>query len=334
VHFLDVGQGDAVLIQTPEGKNLLLDGGERGAGGTVIAYLRQQGVTALDLVIASHPHEDHIGGLLEVLTAFPVKTLLDSGYVLGTPTQERLLELVRERGVRYRLGRAGNVIRAGPCTLEVLAPEEPLLHDTESDANNNSLVLRLIYGQTAFLFTGDLEEAGRQRLLRHGREVRSQVLKVAHHGSRNGTDEKFVAAVQPQVAIISCGANNSYGHPHREALRALRLAQVHVYTTRDNGNIVVTSDGQQIAVCPERGGELIVRPRLRPSAGKSPSSSPRPAAEKQEIPLTGRYIGNRNSKVFHGPECKTLPAPRNRVLFPTREAALQAGYRPCRRCQP
>lgn len=277
VHFLDVGQGDAALVQTPDGKNVLIDGGDSGAGEEVVAYLRELGVASLDLVIATHAHEDHLGGLINVLREVPVKAVLESGYAHGTPTQQEFLRLVEDKGVPLRLARAGDRIKAGAATLEVLAPAEPLLEGTESDANNNSVVVRLVYGDTAFLFTGDMEEAERKRLLQSDQEVRSDVLKVAHHGSRNGTDPDFVAAVQPQVAVISCAARNDYGHPHRQALQALRRGRVHVYATDENGTVVVASDGQRVAVQPSRGGELIAGPKLR-------SKKPAKPAEAEPLP--------------------------------------------------
>jgi len=345
VHFLDVGQGDAALVQTPDGKNVLIDGGDSEAGEGVVAYLRELGVASLDLVIATHAHEDHLGGLIDVLREVPVKAVLDSGYAHGTATQQEFLRLVAEKGTPLHLARAGDRIKAGAATLEVLAPEEPLLEGTESDVNNNSVVVRLVYGDTAFLFAGDMEEAERERLLQSGQEVRSDVLKVAHHGSRNGTDPAFVAAVRPQIAVISCAARNDYGHPHKQALQALRRGRVHVYATDENGTVVVASDGQRVAVQPSRGGEFIAGPKLRSEKPKEPAEtkplpprirggdgerdSPKPAAS-----TAARYIGHRQSKVFHRPDCPHLPAQENRVSFHSREEAVEAGFRPCGNCEP
>lgn len=244
--FLDVGQGDAALVALPSGKHLLIDGGPREAGEKVVQALRRQGVRQVDLVIASHPHEDHIGGLVEVLGAFVVRAFGESGYLHPTQTYERLLREVAKRQIPARLLHAGQRIGDPLVDIEVLAPPAEGLGD--GGVNNHSIVVRIAFGRRAFLFPGDMEREERRWLLAQGVEVRADVLKVAHHGSADGTDAAFLRAVRPQVAIISCGAGNDYGHPHPSTLRLLNSFGVEVHRTDREGDIVVRTDGQRLFV--------------------------------------------------------------------------------------
>ena len=251
VYFLDVGQGDAQCIHTPAGQDILIDGGPPEAGPVLVEQLRAQGVTSLDLVVISHPHADHMGGLAAMLQAFPVSTVWDSGQPTTSRTFLRLLqELEKQRSARLELARPGMTRElGGGVTLEALAPREPLLQDTHSDPNNNSVVLRLTYGAVRFLFTGDVESDGVAQLLAGQRDrLAAKVLKVPHHGSRFTTPDEFLDAVRPEVAIVSSGRGNSYGHPHAEALARLRQHGVQIWRTDEQGTIRVSTDGSTYRV--------------------------------------------------------------------------------------
>lgn len=314
VSFLDVGQGDSELIQTPGKQSILIDGGPSDAGETVLKDLKQAGVEKLDWIIASHPHEDHIGGLPAVLRGIKVNKALDPGYNHGTSTQKTYLSLMKEKGVQAKLARSGDHIDLGDgVRMEILAPEEPLLKGTDSDPNNNSIVLRLVYRDTSFLFTGDMEGEERARLLKShpSEEVKAQVLKLAHHGSHNGTDSDFLKSVQPTYAVISCAKRNDYGHPHKAALEALGAAGCKVLRTDQSGTIVIRSDGKS----------------LRTLNMEAPgATSPDPAVAE------GKVIGNRSSKIYHAPDCPSLPRESRRVEFESAAAAEKAGYRPHKSC--
>ncbi len=226
VSYIDIGQGDSQLIQTPSGKNILIDTGAAEGRKALLGYLEQRGVRQLDLVIATHPHLDHVGNLPQVIDAYPVGEFLDSGLVTGSPAQERYLRALKEKRVKFTIvsRRGADTTRdlGDGITLTLLQPRAPLLSDTDSDPNNNSIVALLTSGKVRFLFTGDMEEDEReQRLYPSGDSIRAEIYKVAHHGSRNGTDDAFMERVQPQEAIISCGVRNDYGHPHPETLAAL-----------------------------------------------------------------------------------------------------------------
>lgn len=243
VAVLDVGQGDSILITLPSGGSVLVDAGDRDAGPAVIRALRERKIGALEMVVASHPHVDHIGGMADVLSAVSVRSFLDSGFASGSRTQVYLLRAIQSKRIAYKVARAGQKRVIGGATFEVLAPGDALLSGTDSDANNNSIVLKVSWKKVSFLLAGDIEPEGRARL---GGDLSATVLKVAHHGSRNGTDSALVARVRPKIAVISVGAGNSYHHPHAEALAA--LAGTKLYRTDRNGTVVLKTDGVSVKV--------------------------------------------------------------------------------------
>lgn len=252
VHFLDVGQGDAIAIQSPAGKWILIDGGEEPQGkAVVVPYLRSQGVKSLDMVVMTHPHSDHIGGLNPVLAEIPVGMVLADGQVHTSMTYERLLTTIDELDIPFVLARRGQVYDlGGGAQLYILHPEEI----TYSDLNNNSVVARLVYGQVAFLFTGDGEAEMEAEVLASGEPVASQVLKVGHHGSSTSTTDDFMQSVSPILAVISVGARNLYGHPAKEVVARLEARGTEVLRTDLEGTIVVTTDGSSaLSVATKRG---------------------------------------------------------------------------------
>ncbi|MDI7246549.1 MAG: ComEC/Rec2 family competence protein [Bacillota bacterium] len=251
VHFIDVGQGDSILILAPSGKTMLIDGGPADASERLIAYLKEQEVAKIDVLVATHPHADHIGGLVEVLRAFPVGLVVDSGKVHTTATYERFLTLIDQKNIRFRLGRAGDSIDLGPgFAARILHPTEPL----PENMNDCSVVVRLEYGKVSFLFTGDAERDAENAMLKSGADLRAAVLKVAHHGSRTSSSPWFLKAAKPAVAVILVGAGNSYGHPHRITLLNLADYTDRVYRTDVDGDVVVTTDGTTFRVDTARGG--------------------------------------------------------------------------------
>lgn len=316
VAFIDVGQGDGALVQSPDGTALLIDGGPPGAGPQVMDSLRQAGVDKVDWMLGTHPHSDHIDGLVDVLRGMPVEQALDPGYNHGTALQRTYLSLLKSKKVKTTRARAGQSYDlGGGALLEILAPQDPLLSGTNSDANNNSIVARVVFGSTRFLFTGDMEQEERARLLKStdDRKLRAEVLKVAHHGSHNGTDPEFLETVQPKYAVISLAKHNDYGHPHKEALEALKDAGVEILRTDQLGTIVFTSDGKQVTL------------RGTTSGG---SAAATPAAPERRT----RVIGNRTSHIYHAPDCGSLPAKSKRTEFDSVGEAERAGYRPHKAC--
>lgn len=251
VSFLDVGQGDAILIRTPSHK-VLVDGGPspqaiaRHLGRKLPFWDRR-----IDLVVLTHPHDDHLMGLMEVLQRYQVGGVLATPYVHDSSLYQEWLSLVEAKGVPYVLAKQGQEVRLGPqARLEVLHPGEKLLQSTTSDANNNSVVLRLEWGAFTVLLPGDIEQEGQRGLLSKQPELASLVLKVPHQGARNALSEGFLERVNPQVAIISVGKDNPFGHPAPETLQKLQGAKV--FRTDRNGTVEVETDGQGYRVTTER----------------------------------------------------------------------------------
>jgi competence protein ComEC len=318
VVFLDVGQGDSALVIFPNGKTMLIDGGETDQGRRLVQKLQQIGVKQIDWLVATHPHSDHIGGLIQVLKSLPVGEIWDIAMPFESPVYRDFL--LAARGAKtpdgkrpvFRKVRAGLSLEPAPnVRLSVLAPRDPLLTGTRSDPNNNSIVLRIDAPGGSFLFTGDVEREGRQRLYASRANLQVDVLKVSHHGAANGTDGAFLGRVNPRVAVISVGANNRYGHPHRETVALLQGKRV--YRTDWHGDIIMRLGADkklQIA-----------------STRRAPDQTS--ATEKPTKPLiTGAVIGNKKSKVYHMPDCPRLPKPDNQARFRSAQEAEKAGYRP------
>ncbi|HUS71268.1 MAG TPA: DNA internalization-related competence protein ComEC/Rec2 [Anaerolineae bacterium] len=243
VHFLDVGQGDAIFIQCPNGQQILVDGGP--SPSVLLSHLGRRMPFwdhSLDLVVLTHPEDDHLGGLVDVLTRYDVSLVLDSGQVCTSATCKAWRSLIGEKEIPYRRAESGMRLELGQgVQIEVLHPPTPLMTNTASDINNNSVVLRLQYGQFSALLTGDVMEEAENTLLMSGRPLDSLVLKVPHHGGDTSLTKPFLEAVSPELAIISVGSDNHFGHPHQATLE--KLEGILSYQTVQDGSIEVISDG-------------------------------------------------------------------------------------------
>lgn len=260
VHFMDVGHGDAILIQTPDGKNILIDSGvgeavwsKRDMGKIkVLPYLRKLGVEALDMLIISHAHYDHIGGMAYLIDHIKVGQVIDSGYPHTTQAYRDLLIDIKEKGISYRNVRSGDTLPFGKMVgARVLHPSHTEHRwGKRAYINNYSLVIRMTYGDVSFLFTGDLEEEGERALLRSRYPVRSSILKVGHHGSKTSSSYSFINAVRPGVAIVSCGRRPKF--KSEKPGRNLRAIGARIYRTDLHGTVVVSTDGKTYSVAVER----------------------------------------------------------------------------------
>lgn len=244
VHFIDVGNADCILIRQ-EDKTMLIDAGERKSKSVLQHYFDTYGVEKFDLVIATHPHADHIGGMAYVLDRYPVERFVMS-YMDEPPTSssyENMLEGLLEKEIPVDEAVPGAVYELGTARIQILAP-----YEADDEANNVSVVTRLTFGDKTFLFTGDAEEKVEKALISGAYPIKADVLKLGHHGSSTSNSTAFLRRVAPDVAVITCGAGNSYGHPHQEVVDRLIRQKVEAYRSDTDGHIVFTTDGATLSV--------------------------------------------------------------------------------------
>jgi beta-lactamase superfamily II metal-dependent hydrolase len=249
IDFIDVGQGDAALITSPTGKTVLVDGGPHESAAALTAFLRGRGIGPLDLVVLTHRHADHLGGIAAVVRAFGARLYLDAPFPHPSSGYDTLLDALEAAKVPVRNAERGRTIDlGGGATITLLGPPEPAISGSRSDVNANSVVLRLDYRRVAVLFAADAEAKTERWLLESGAELRANVLKVAHHGSRYSSTRAFLRAVRPQIAVISAAARNDYGHPAGETLAALGHLPAQIYRTDLDGTVTITTDGVAVQV--------------------------------------------------------------------------------------
>lgn len=241
VDYLDVGQGDCALIRMGE-HAMLFDCGTDDKGTYIQYYLQKEGIEKLDYVIGSHPDSDHIGGMDVVISKFDCEQIFLSDYEKNTDSVRDVKAALKYRGYRAYCPKPGEVYSLGDANFTVLAP----IWDYEEDSNNNSIAIRLVYGENSFLFTGDAEEEEETDMVANGLTLQSDVYQVGHHGSSNATSWRFLMAVRPEIAVISCGVENDYGHPHKEVLERLAIMGTKVLRTDEQGVVRITSDGKTL----------------------------------------------------------------------------------------
>ncbi|MDR1643712.1 MAG: MBL fold metallo-hydrolase [Clostridiales bacterium] len=250
VTFIDIGQGDSELIQL-EDHAILIDSGEYEKRNIVIDALKSLGVEKLDYCVATHPHTDHMGSMSAVVDAFDVGKILMPNASATTVAFERLLRAIQNKSLTIDRPVPGTTIQAGGIELQLFAPN----NEKYADVNNYSIVARLDYYDTSFLFTGDAEALSEKEIQAKNFDLDVDVLKIGHHGSVSSTSDDFLAQVTPAMAVISCAAGNSYGHPHRETLAKLDKAKVEVFRTDLLGTITITSDGKKLVTSYNTGAD-------------------------------------------------------------------------------
>jgi competence protein ComEC len=242
VHYIDVGQADSILIQV-NNKNLLIDAGNYEDGTKVMTYLQKQGVKKLDYIIATHPHEDHIGGMSFIIKKFDVGQFYAPRTTNNTKNFEGMITALKNKKLKINLAKNGVLLNLGLNTnCEILSPNS----NKYDDINNYSATIKLNYGSTSFLFMGDAHKISESEIIKTGANISCDVLKIAHHGSSSSSSIEFLDLASPKFAIISCGKNNDYGHPHKQTLDKLKQKNVILYRTDLNGTIVLQSDGTKI----------------------------------------------------------------------------------------
>ena len=306
VHYIDVGQADCILIEC-DGEFMLIDGGNREDGQLVVSYLEQQGVEILNTVICTHAHEDHVGGLPSVLAVYPTQTVLCPTKTYSSKIFDSFLYYVDQQGLEVEISTPGDVVNLGSAKITILGPVK-----SYADPNDTSIVCRLDYGETSFLFTGDMETGAENDMLDFwGSKVNWEVdvLKVGHHGSNTSSGYRLLNELNAAYGIISVGKDNDYGHPHDEPMSRFRQAGMTILRTDEMGTVLAVSDGKEIT--------------LTWNTSAMPEN-----VEPGDI----SFIGNKNSKTFHTSDCSNLPSEKNRVELESYDAAIEAGFKPCGGC--
>lgn len=326
IRFLDVGQGDSALLTTASGKTVLIDAGDRDPNGRILADLRAAGVDKVDLLMASHPHLDHIGGMRVVIDAMPVRLYVDPGTEHTTDTYRDLMLAIEARKIPHQVLRAGKTIKLGDeATLSVFSPGETLIASARSFENANSLVVRLSIGSFDILFTGDAEPETLEQIIGNGVLSGStiEVLKVAHHGSRFGTSRAFIDELHPKVAVISVGDGNDYKHPHPETLQILAQDCVRTYRTDRDGIVTVKTDGTGFRVSAAKGTPLGLA---------VPGDAP---ANPKHAVTAGPVFATKRGKTWHPAECFHLKkvAEGDRIEYSSPQEAESSGLRRASGCK-
>ena len=310
VHFIDVGQADCALLEC-DGKYMIIDGGNVEDGQLVVSYLKRLGVETIDRVVCSHAHEDHVGGLPAVLSVF------DAGKVYAPVTQydtkvfRDFVEKAENRAGEITVPAPGDQFTLGSATCTVLGPVQEY-----EDPNNTSIILKVSYGESDFLFTGDMEVTAENDMIDHWGENfdwEVEVLKVGHHGSDTSSGYRFVYETNPDYGVISVGEDNKYNHPCEEPLSRLKDAGVVVFRTDYLGHVIAETDGKDITFTWE-------------------NQNAEPEDVEPADPAMKILYGNKKSKVFHTYDCKNLPGENNRVEFQDYDAAIAEGFKPCGSC--
>lgn len=286
VHFIDVGQGDSIFIQSPNGKTMLIDGGTKAAGATVVAYLQSLKINKIDYVVATHPDADHIGGLIDVVNTFAVGEFIDSGKVHTTATYEQLLTAVANKGIKYTEPKPGDLI-----TLDSLLKTQVLHADASaSDNNEASIVLKVTYNKVPFLFMGDAGVKLESDIAAKY-DVSATILKAGHHGSSTSSSLAFLQKVKPAATILSYGKDNDYGHPHDEVIANLKAVGSKAYSTAEAGMVIVTTDGNQYSISAKEfslEGAKPVTPQPKPEP--TPAPAPKPTPSENTDVNSGTYV--------------------------------------------
>ena len=336
VHFIDVGQGLAILVQSG-GENLLYDGGNRAHADEVVQYLKNQQVETIDYMISSHYDEDHLGGLVKCLDNFEVEHILGSDYVHTSELFNTFMNTATAHAIIVEYPSVGDTYEFGTGSFTVMAP-----NGISQNSNDNSVVIRLVNGNNSFMFMGDAEETSEQDMISTGMNLDCDVLSLGHHGSASSTTWDLLEASTPSWAVISCGQDNSYGHPAAETMGKLKDMDIPVFRTDDQGTIIALSDGNAIswnqepcndyASGSEKKGSDSSSSQTAEYSGNDAAVSESEAAEVSDSDTQERmvWISATGSKYHSKPDCGNMNP--NKATQETESQALSQGYEACKKC--
>ena len=309
IHFIDVGQADSILLEC-DGEFMIIDGGNIDDGQLVVSYLEQMGVETLSAVVCTHAHEDHVGGLPAVLSKFQAETVYSPVTTYSSRIFKNFISKVEDQGLSVTIPTPGDEFTLGSTHITVLGPVQEY-----DDPNDTSIVLKVSYGESDFLFTGDMEVTAERDMMDYwGEEINwdVEVLKVGHHGSNTSTGYRLLYYTDPEYGVISVGQGNEYGHPHEEPMSRLKDAEVILFRTDSLGHVIAKTDGSEIQFTWEN-------QNAQPEDVEPGDGGP-------------QFFGNKKSKTFHAESCKSLPAENNRVDLADYGEAIAGGYTPCGSC--
>lgn len=347
IFFLDVGQADAAVVQCDD-SYMLIDGGNAEDSNLIYSFLKKHEIKNLDYIVCTHAHEDHVGGLSGALNYATVDTAFCPVTSYDSKAFKNFVKYLKKQNVEITVPKPGDTYDLGSAEFEILGPIEI----DEDEPNDTSIVLRIVYGETSFLFTGDAGRDEEADILEEDYDLESTVLKVGHHGSATSTSYKFLNEVLPKYAVISVGKDNSYGHPNEDTLSRLRDADVMLLRTDMQGDIRCESDGKKVSFYVEKNADADTYGGLEPNSTQKKSSSK--TSSKSSTKSSGtvsknsaiassqnhsqsKYVLNTNTKKFHLPECSSVKdmSPKNRQDYEgSRDDIIAMGYEPCKRCNP
>ena len=346
VHFIDVGQADAALVLCDDAY-MLIDGGNSADSSLMYSYLKEQEITYLDYIVASHAHEDHVGGLAGAMNYADVGAVYCPVTSYDSEPFRDFVKYVEKQDLEITVPKVGDSFHLGSAVVEILGL------NAEGEENDASMIVKISYGDTSFLFTGDAEREAEQALLNSGLDISSTVLKVGHHGAADSTTYPFLREVMPTYAIISVGADNGYGHPTEGTLSRLEDAGAQIYRTDVHGNVIATSDGQSVTITTEKSAGTLAentgdnqknaerdneytQADLEQNTGNSRTDAEQ-TDENEYVTEGSKYILNTNSKKYHIPSCPSVEtiAKHNYAEYTgTAEEVEAMGYVGCKRCNP
>ncbi len=333
VHFIDVGQGDCSLLEC-DGEAMMIDGGDNDASDIVYTYLKKNNIGHLKYIVATHPDSDHIGGLSGALNAVSsVEQAFCSELEYDTKTFENFKKNLDKKNVTLEVPKLGSTFSLGSASFQIIGP-----FDSEA-RNENSIVVRVVFGETSFLFMGDADHDEENDLIKSKYEIKSDVIKIGHHGSADSTSKKFLKKVNPTFATISSGKNNQYRHPHEETLALLKNEKVTLFRTDMQGDIVFVSDGKEIKFATARNSDANTFLTFRElyEENNTEKIEETSANETSKDLVKASYVLNSNTMKFHLPGCRHVKEinDENRVDFEgTRQEVIDKGYSPCGTCHP
>ncbi|NFN93593.1 MBL fold metallo-hydrolase [Clostridium botulinum] len=307
IHYIDVGQGDSELIQV-DGKNILIDAGNNDS--MAYNYLKKLGIKKLDYVMATHPHSDHIGGMTQIINEFDIGEFYAPKVNHTTKTFENMIKALQSKGIKLTAPTPGDTLNVGNATLQFLAPNSAKYEDM----NNYSIACKLKYGNTSYVFMGDAETLSEGEILAKQLDISADVLKLGHHGSHSSTSQAFLNKINPRYAIVSCGKDNDYGHPHQETIDKLNKKGIEILRTDVSGTIISTSDGNDITFN---------------TSGTSTNTENTTDDNNPDTKSNTVWVANKTSKVYHSSkDCSNMKSPTQISL----EDAQAKGLKPCSKC--